>query len=78
MVSGPFGLAPRVCTVFAIALRLLDGFLISQKIRKLEVKLLKMVLEARVRICPKNFLQAAEMSENVVENLFQRSYVPMP
>ena len=65
MVSGPFRLAPRVCTVYAIALRLLDGFLISQKIRKLEVKLLKMVLEARVRICPNFFLQAAEMSENV-------------
>ena len=65
MISGPFRAAPRVCTVFAIALRLLDGFLISQKIRKLEVKLLKIVLEAGVRICPKIFLWAAAMSENV-------------
>ena len=65
MISGPFRAAPRVCTVFAIALRLLDGFLISQKIRKLEVKLLKIVLEADVRICPKIFLRAAAMSESV-------------
>ena len=65
MISGPFRAAPRVCTVFAIALRLLDGFLISQKIRKLEVKLLKIVLEAGVRICPKIFLRAAAMCESV-------------
>ena len=65
MISGPFRLAPTRRTVFSIALRLLDGFLISQKIRKLEVKLLMMVLQARVRICPKKFLRVSEMSHNV-------------
>ena len=55
MISGPFRVAPSRRTVFAIALCLLNGFLISQLIRKVQVILLMMVLAAGVRICPKIF-----------------------